>query len=127
MTGEAVTDQNHGEPIKRHICPRCKKAYLGDYTLCARCSESLAHYLGTHQYKPPDWFVKKLSQLINVERILHWCPWCHTLHEGKNQLCNSCKQQIDVDKVQRCVQKVRRKRLNGIKSDSHVSDNDSYQ
>jgi hypothetical protein len=76
----------------------------------------MAHYLGTHQYKPPDWFVKKLSQLIDVDRILHWCPRCHTLHESESQLCTACKQQIDVDKVQRWVQKVRHKRLNGMKS-----------
>jgi hypothetical protein len=120
MMEEAITDHNHGEPIKRDICPRCKKVYLDDYILCARCSESLAHYLGSHLYKPPDWFVKKLSQLINVDRILYWCPRCRTLHEGESQLCDACKQQIDVDKVQRWLHKVRRKQLNGMKSGSNV-------
>lgn len=124
MMGEAIRDHKCSGSIKRDLCPRCKNVHFGDNALCARCSGSLAHYLGTHLHKPPDWFVKKLSQLINAGSMLHWCSCYHTLREGESQLCDACKQQIDVDKARRWLQKVRRKRLNGMKSGSHVSDND---
>ncbi len=126
MTGQIVTNSTQGEPFKCYICQRCKEMYLDNQTLCARCSQSLTHYLSVHQRKPPDWFVKKLSQLLNADNILRWCPRCHTLHEGASQLCDECAQQLNLDKLQHWIQKVRRKRLSGMKSGSHVSDKNSY-
>jgi hypothetical protein len=125
MMEEALTGHNPGEPIKRDICPRCKKVYISDSVLCAPCSKSPAQYLGSHPHKPPNWFVKKLSQFINADRLLHWCPCCHTLHGGESQLCDVCKQQIGADKLQCWLDKVRQKRTNRMKRRPNVGDNSS--